>query len=74
LPLLCIVFANKKMGMVGDEPCSDVKKYIGWASPVIVPADDVERLRSLIHVPDTLTVLVITGECPVGETHETVEC
>ncbi|HZD42960.1 MAG TPA: thiamine pyrophosphate-dependent enzyme [Methanomicrobiales archaeon] len=74
LPLLCIVFANKKMGMVGEEACFDVEKYIGWARPVIIPAGDVETLRSLIRVPDSLTVLVIAGECPVGETHETVEC
>ncbi len=74
LPLLCIVLANRRMGMVGGEPCTDVLKYIGWTRPVTVPAGDEERLRTLLRMPEALSVVVITGECPSGETHATVEC
>ena len=74
LPMLCIVLANKRMGMVGGEPCYDVMDYIGWTHPVTVPAGDRERLREQLRIPESLSVVVITGECPSGETHATVEC
>ncbi|MDI6718062.1 MAG: thiamine pyrophosphate-dependent enzyme [Methanomicrobiales archaeon] len=74
LPLLCIVLANRRMGMVGGEPCTDVMKYIGWTAPETVPAGDKERIRELLRAPESLSVVVITGECPSGETHATLEC
>ncbi|ABN56565.1 MULTISPECIES: thiamine pyrophosphate-dependent enzyme [Methanoculleus] len=74
LPLLCIVFANNRMGMTGGHPVPDILRYIAWANPVVCAADDIGALRRALVVPDDgPRTVVIEGSCPEGETHETVE-
>ncbi|HDR73760.1 MAG TPA: indolepyruvate ferredoxin oxidoreductase [Methanoculleus sp.] len=74
LPLLCIVLKNKKMGMTGGHPAPDVARYLRWADPVVIPAEDAEALDRHLAVPGHPRVLIIEGCCPEGEEHETVEC
>lgn len=74
LPLLCIVFANNRMGMTGGHPVPDILRYIPWANPVVCAADDVSALRRALVLPDDgPRTVVIEGVCPEGETHETLE-
>ncbi len=73
LPLLCIVLANKRMGMTGGHPVPDILRYIAWADPVVCAADDVVALRRVLVPPeDGPRTVVIEGVCPEGETHETL--
>lgn len=74
IPLLCIVLANKCMGMVGKQPCPDVVQYIGWADPVVCAASDEQHLRTCLVRPDGFSVVVIEGECPKDEDYGTVTC
>jgi TPP-dependent indolepyruvate ferredoxin oxidoreductase alpha subunit len=74
VPLLCIVLANSRMGMVGGHEVPDVLRYIGWADPVVCDAADGAALgRLILPVKRPLTVIV-RGVCPGGESHEHVEC
>lgn len=73
LPLLCIVFANNRMGMTGGHPVPEILRYIAWANPVVCVADDTAALRRVLVPPeDGPRTVVIEGSCPEGETHETV--
>ena len=74
LPLLCIVLKNKRMGMTGGHPAPDVVRYLQWADPVVIPAEDAAAIGRHLTVPETPRVLIIEGCCPEGEEHETVEC
>jgi len=74
LPLLTIVLKNDRMGMTGGQPAPDLLKYIAWAEPEVCPADDVSFLNDELKVPDEPRTLVVTGTCPEGCSHETVEC
>jgi TPP-dependent indolepyruvate ferredoxin oxidoreductase alpha subunit len=74
IPLLCIVMKNNRAGMTGGQRVPDLMRYLAWASPVVCQADDEKAMRELIRVPDALLVLMIEGQCPEGESHETVEC
>jgi indolepyruvate ferredoxin oxidoreductase alpha subunit len=74
LPLLCIVFANNRMGMTGGHPVPDILRYTAWANPVVCAAYDTAALRRVLVLPeDGPRTVVIEGACPEGETHETVE-
>jgi len=74
LPLLCIVLANRRMGMVGGQEVPDVLRYIGWAEPVICDAADGATLGRLILPAKRPVTVVVRGVCPGGESHEHVEC
>jgi TPP-dependent indolepyruvate ferredoxin oxidoreductase alpha subunit len=74
LPLLCIVMKNDCTAMTGKQPAYDVLPYIQWAEPVVCRADENEILRNELAVTDTPRTLVVTGTCPEGCSHETVEC
>jgi TPP-dependent indolepyruvate ferredoxin oxidoreductase alpha subunit len=74
LPLLAIVLANKRMGMTGGQEAYDPLKYLAWADPVVCRAEDVEKLEVELAVTDAPRTLVVTGACPEGCSHETVEC
>jgi indolepyruvate ferredoxin oxidoreductase alpha subunit len=74
LPLLCIVLKNKRMGMTGGHPAPDVVRYLQWADPVVIPAEDAAAIDRHLTVPEAPRVLIIEGCCPEGEEHETVEC
>jgi indolepyruvate ferredoxin oxidoreductase alpha subunit len=74
LPLLCIVLKNRRMGMTGGHPAPDVTRYLEWANPVVIPAEDEDALERHLAVPPEPRVLIVEGCCPEGEEHETVEC
>ncbi len=73
-PLLCIVLANRRMGMVGGHEVPDVLRYIGWADPVVCDAADDAALKRLIAPAGRPMTIVVRGICPDGENHERVEC
>jgi len=73
-PLLCIVLANSRMGMVGGHEVPDVLRYIGWAGPVVCDAADTAALRRLILPAGSPVTIIVRGICPGGESHEHVEC
>jgi TPP-dependent indolepyruvate ferredoxin oxidoreductase alpha subunit len=73
LPLLCIVLANNRLGMVGETPAFDPVPYLAWSSPVIAPGDD-PRLEVLVDRVDRPRTLVVEGTCAPGESYETVAC
>lgn len=73
-PLLCIVMKNDVTAMTGKQPAYDPLPYLSWAHPVVCRAEDVKTLRRELVVTDTPRTLVVTGVCPEGCSHETVEC
>ena len=73
LPLLCIVMKNDCAAMTGKQPAYDPVPYLSWADPVICRADDELTLKTVLVVTDRPRTLVITGTCPEGSSHETVE-
>jgi TPP-dependent indolepyruvate ferredoxin oxidoreductase alpha subunit len=74
LPLLCIVMKNDCTAMTGKQPAYDPMPYLAWADPVICRADETDVLENELAVPDAPRTLVVTGACPEGSSHETVEC
>lgn len=74
LPLLTIVLKNDRMGMTGGQETYDLLKYLAWAEPVVCRAGDEAMLNIGLAVPDAPRTLVVTGACPEGCSHETVEC
>ncbi len=73
LPLLCIVFANNRMGMTGGHPVPDILRYIAWADPVVCAAEDIAALRRILVPPEGgPRTVVIEGACPEGGRHVTV--
>ncbi len=72
VPLLCIVFRNKQMGMTGGQQAPDPVTYLGWAAPVVCDSSDREALSAVLRAPDRPRVIVIEGECPAGSVHEHV--
>ncbi|MDD1663892.1 MAG: thiamine pyrophosphate-dependent enzyme [Methanomicrobiales archaeon] len=73
LTLLCIVLSNRRLGMTGGQPGYDPVRYLSWANPVVIPADDPDLSRVLEpgEGPKTVIVEVI---CPEGESYERVAC
>ena len=74
LPLLCIVMKNDCLAMTGKQPAYNPLPYLRWADPVICRAEDATTLEHELVVTDRPHTLVVTGTCPEGCTHETVEC
>jgi len=74
LPLLCIVMKNDCAAMTGKQPAYNPLPYLAWANPVVCRADDEKTLTRELVVTDLPRTLVVTGTCPEGCTHETVEC
>jgi TPP-dependent indolepyruvate ferredoxin oxidoreductase alpha subunit len=73
LPLLCIVLANRRLGMTGGQPGYDPVPYLSWAHPVVVPADHPDLPLLLRKVGEPRTV-VVEGICPQGESYDRVAC
>ncbi|MDD2470722.1 MAG: thiamine pyrophosphate-dependent enzyme [Methanocorpusculum sp.] len=75
--LFCIVLQNRKMGMTGGQDCPDILPYLTCFHPSVAAADDI-RLEKMIEngidEKNGLKILIIQGECPVGEKHETIPC
>ncbi|MDD1663211.1 MAG: thiamine pyrophosphate-dependent enzyme [Methanomicrobiales archaeon] len=73
LPLLCIVLKNSRLGMTGGQAGHDPVRYLSWANPAVIPADDPDLSRVLEpgEGPKTVIVEVI---CPEGESYERVAC
>lgn len=74
LPLLCIILNNETMGMTGGQKVPKINRYIDWANPVQIRAEDTARLQKELTTPDHLKVVIINGQCPEGEEHEKLEC
>ncbi|NYT20798.1 MAG: indolepyruvate ferredoxin oxidoreductase [Methanomicrobiales archaeon] len=74
IPLLCIVLNNRCMGMTGGQESPDPARYISWAKPVTVGAEDREALQRLLVPPEEPVTVIVEGTCPEGRNHETVEC
>jgi len=75
-PLLCIVLQNRCMGMTGRQQVPDLLKYIGWADPVVVSADDQTGLARALAETRRPYTLVVEGACKRGDTYvsRTMEC
>jgi TPP-dependent indolepyruvate ferredoxin oxidoreductase alpha subunit len=73
IPLLCIVMNNKCTAMTGKQQAYDPVPYLMWADPVCCRADDKMTLEKELVVTDTPRTLVVSGTCPEGSSHETVE-
>ncbi|ACL17439.1 thiamine pyrophosphate-dependent enzyme [Methanosphaerula palustris] len=75
-PLLCIVLQNRCMGMTGRQQIPDLLKYITWADPIIISADDQTGLEDALAETRRPCTLVVQGACIIGETYvsRTMEC
>jgi len=75
--LFSIILQNRKLGMTGGQECPDILPYLARFRPTVISADD-PRLEELIEKGVTkktgLGILVVEGDCPKGENHETIEC
>jgi indolepyruvate ferredoxin oxidoreductase, alpha subunit len=74
LPLLCIVMKNNCTAMTGKQPAYDLLPYLQWADPVVCRADEAKTLEHELVVTDRPRTLIVTGTCPEGCSHETIEC
>lgn len=74
LPLLTVVMDNRCLAMTGGQPAAPVGRYLEFAHPVVCDASDEKKLREYLVLPDRPTTLVVTGTCPEGRHHETLEC
>lgn len=74
IPLLCIVFNNRRLGMTGGTPAIDPLPALAWAAPIVCAADDHTTLSRILVPPERPVTVVIEGTCPDGESHERVEC
>ncbi|ABN06407.1 Indolepyruvate ferredoxin oxidoreductase alpha and beta subunits-like protein [Methanocorpusculum labreanum Z] len=75
--LFCIILKNRKLGMTGGQDCPDILPYLAPFTPTVVSADDprlAELIEKGINEKTGLGILVVEGECPSGENHETIEC
>ena len=75
--LFCIVLQNRKMGMTGGQDCPDILPYLTCFHPSVVAGNDVnleKLIENGIEEKNGLRILIVLGECPVGESHETIPC
>lgn len=72
LPLLVIVLVNRCMGMTGGQSTYDPTRYLEWASPVEVDADDRGQLEEEIRLAKEPKTVLVSGICPKEREHETV--
>jgi len=68
-PLLCIVLQNRCMGMTGRQQVPDLLKYIQWADPIVVSADDQIGLAHALAETRRPFTLVVRGACKRGDTY-----
>jgi TPP-dependent indolepyruvate ferredoxin oxidoreductase alpha subunit len=73
LPLLCIVLSNSRLGMTGGQAGYDPVRYLSWANPVVIPAED-PNLSRFLEPGDEPKTVVVEVICPEGESYERVEC
>ncbi len=74
-PLLCIVLENHCMAMTGGQRSYDIRRYLAWADPVIIPAEDTEALETILSLPvEGPKIVIVEGSCPEGACYEKVEC
>jgi TPP-dependent indolepyruvate ferredoxin oxidoreductase alpha subunit len=73
LPLLCIVLANRRLGMTGGQPGYDPLPYLSWARPAVVSADHPD-LSLLLRKKGEPRTVVVEGVCPEGESYERLAC
>lgn len=74
--LFCIILQNRKLGMTGGQDCPDILPYLTLFTPAVVSADDPclkELIDRGISENTGLRILIIKGDCPKGENHETIE-
>ncbi len=74
LPLLTVVMDNGSMAMTGGQAAPPVVRYLEFARPVVCEATDEKTLSQYLVPQDRPVTLVVTGRCPEGRHHETVEC
>jgi TPP-dependent indolepyruvate ferredoxin oxidoreductase alpha subunit len=75
--LFCIVLQNRKMGMTGGQDCPDILPYLACFHPLVVASNDInleKLIENGIEEKNGLNILIVQGECPVGENHETIPC
>ena len=75
--LFCIILQNRKLGMTGGQDCTDILPYLTRFTPAVISAADpsLEKLIEEGIAENTgLRLLIIKGDCPKGENHETIEC
>lgn len=74
--LLCIVLQNRCMGMTGRQQVPDLQKYIAWADPIVVSADDQTGLKGALAETRRPCTLVVQGTCNRGDSYvsRTMEC
>jgi len=73
LPLLCVVMDNRCAAMTGKQPAHPIERYLSWADPSVADADGTDEIRNLLKTMKLPGVLIVRGECPEGQDHETVE-
>ena len=73
LPFLCIIMKNECTAMTGKQSTYDPVPYLRWANPVVCRWDDENTMRKELVVTDLPRTLIVTGTCPEGCSHETVE-
>ncbi len=73
VPVLVLVMANGTMAMTGGQEIPDVLRYLRFADPVVVGAENTGALAELIRPPQGPRVIVVQGRCPGGSRHATVE-
>ncbi|MEA5086002.1 MAG: thiamine pyrophosphate-dependent enzyme [Methanocorpusculum sp.] len=75
--LFCIILKNRKLGMTGGQDCPDILPYLAPFTPTVVSADDpclAELIEEGVAEKTGFGILVVEGDCPKGENHETIEC
>ena len=73
LPLLCIVLKNSRLGMTGGQQGYDPVRYLSWADPTVIAADD-PGLARVLEPGEGPGTVVVEVTCPEGESYERVAC
>ena len=74
-PLLCIVLGNRCMAMTGGQKTYDPTRYLSWADPLIISANDEPALGEALTIPvEGLKIVIVEGSCPEDACYEKVEC
>ncbi len=73
--LMVIVLANQCMAMTGGQSTYDIRRYLAWADPVVVEAEDTSALSDALSAKRKgLTIIIVPGSCPEDACYEKVEC
>ncbi|MDD1715528.1 MAG: thiamine pyrophosphate-dependent enzyme [Methanolinea sp.] len=73
LPLFCVVMDNRCAAMTGKQPAHPIERYLSWADPSVMNADETDEIRKHLKRRKKPGILIVRGECPEGQEHETVE-